>query len=295
MSGIICFYNGEFLEKEKVSISLDDLGFSRGYALFEHCRTYGKKVFHLEEHFIRLFESAKALDIPLPCTFEKLSSLIDELISLNHFEELGVKIYLTPGRASTGLYSMTEPTFILYPYPLPTYTPYNFANPIDVSTTYFQRAFAKHKTTFYLPGMLAKKESSASEILFLDPQGHLLESTIASLCAFRGTTLVIPKGDLLKSVTQEVHAKLASSYTSVVREKISIKDIKTFDELFLASSTKEFLPLRSVDGFVIDPSLEFRQTQRLREHFERYIASGLWQPLEGFASKESGTLFHAKA
>lgn len=117
----ICFYNGCFLEKKHLHLSIDDLGFSRGYALFEHVRTYHQKPFHLKEHLIRLFDAANELEINLEYSFDQIKEIMGELIQKNRFEEFGFKLYLTLGIATQGLIPESKPTFIILPYSLSYY------------------------------------------------------------------------------------------------------------------------------------------------------------------------------
>lgn len=295
MQETICFYNDQFYKKNDVPLSLDDLGFSRGYALFEHCRTYGKKIFHLEEHLIRLQEGAQRLLIPMRYSFDAIASILEKLISLHSFEEFGFKIYLTMGQAHIGITPTTEPTFIIYPYPLTSYVGYDFSKGIKVATTSYQRSFAECKTTFYLPGILAKKELAlVDEILFLDSNNHVLESTIASFMGFKGDTLIIPKGALLKSVTQEVIAFLASGFHQLVRKEVTLDELMEFDEIFLCSSTKEFLPISSINQTWNKDPKNFSRTLKLRKSFEDYMEKGQWHLLESFSLVKKETLFDAK-
>lgn len=292
MGSRICFYNGQFLKKEEIFFSIDDLGFSRGYALFEHCRTYNRKLFHLEEHLIRLKNSADALFMPIPYSFEELELILKKLTDLNPEEELGFKIYLTLGCAQMGLTVTTPCTFLIYPYGLTSYKPYDFSKGFHVCTTVYSRAFPQHKTTFYLPGILAKKENEGvDEILFLDESSHILESTIASFCGFKNKALIIPQGKLLKSVTQELIAQLASGYTDVIRKSISYDEALSLDEAFLSSSTKEFIPIQSIDGHFLKPTDQFKETLKLREHLEKYICAKQWPLIKTFSPLEKETLF----
>lgn len=282
----ICFYNGEFLEKKNLFISIDDLGFSRGYALFEHIRTYHKKPFHLKEHLIRLFQGAQELEIDIEYSFDEIKQILDSLIQKNEFQEIGFKVYLTGGIASSGLAAESKPTFIILPYSLPHYQRQDFSHGIEVATTFYQRAFPYMKTTFYLPGILAKKKHKrCDQILFLDEKKNFLESTISSFCAFKKSTLILPKGALLKSVTQEVIFELAKSNFQIERREIHLSEIEDLEEVFLSSSTKEFFPIKKIDAKTFD-TISFKNTQTLQLLFEEYILSSQEFELTSFQKKE---------
>jgi branched-subunit amino acid aminotransferase/4-amino-4-deoxychorismate lyase len=286
----ICFYNGQFLEKNHLYLSIDDLGFSRGYALFEHIRTYHKKPFHLKEHLVRLFQAAQEVHIDIEYSFDEIKQILDFLIQKNPFEEFGFKIYLTLGIASSGLIPESKPTFIVLPYPLRRYQRQDFSDGIEVATTFYQRAFPYLKTTFYLPGILAKKKHKrCDQILFLDEQKNFLESTIASFCAFKKNTLILPKGALLKSVTQEVIFELAKSNFEIERREIHLSELEELDEVFLSSSTKEVLPIKKIDQMEFNPT-SFKNTKTLQLLFEEYIFASEEITLTSFQEKEEAMI-----
>lgn len=283
MDSSICFLNGSFVKKKDLKISADDLGFSRGYAVFEHCRTYHKKLFHLKEHLIRFYQGARSLFIPIKYSFDELSQICKEVVAANDFDEVGIKIYATPGEAQIGLTPSGEPTLLINPYPLKKEPFIGFEKGLKIKTTSHQRAFPFFKTTFYLPGMIAKQEHpSFDEILFLDEKKNILESTTSSFLAFDGKTLFYPSGNLLKSVTQEVLVHLAKKEFDVKRMEIPIGMIQNFSEVFLASSSREILPIVNIDDHYHRSLENYASSRALRQLLEEYINSSNWDDLENF-------------
>jgi branched-chain amino acid aminotransferase len=278
----ICFFNGDFLPKSQVRLSVDDLGFSRGYALFEHCRTYQRRIFHLQEHLMRLYEGGKALYLPIPYTQKHWACICDELVRLNAYEELGIKIYVTLGVASTGYFPSSGPTVLCYPYPLKAAS---FADPLSslkIKTTSLARSFPFCKTTFYVPGILARSmHQGCDEILFLDEHHQVLESTISSFLSFKGSTLIVPQGSLLKSITQEVLVELASKDFKIERRPMAYSELGSLTAPFLASSSREIAPISSIDDFSY-PSLPCDEILHLRKLLQDYIQNQHWPLLEAF-------------
>ncbi|NLL58356.1 MAG: branched-chain amino acid aminotransferase, partial [Firmicutes bacterium] len=52
------YLNGEFLPMEKAKVSVFDHGFLYGDGVFEGTRAYNGRIFKLQEHLERLYESA---------------------------------------------------------------------------------------------------------------------------------------------------------------------------------------------------------------------------------------------
>ncbi len=55
------YINGQYVDKENATISVFDHGLLYGDGVFEGMRSYGGKVFRLDEHLIRLWNSAKSI------------------------------------------------------------------------------------------------------------------------------------------------------------------------------------------------------------------------------------------
>jgi hypothetical protein len=60
------FINGKHYDKEDAKISVYDHGLLYGDGVFEGMRSYGGKVFRMEEHLDRLWDSAKAIWLEIP-------------------------------------------------------------------------------------------------------------------------------------------------------------------------------------------------------------------------------------
>ena len=64
--GLQIYINGKLYDKEDAKISVYDHGLLYGDGVFEGMRSYGGKVFRLEQHLDRLWDSAKAIRLDIP-------------------------------------------------------------------------------------------------------------------------------------------------------------------------------------------------------------------------------------
>ena len=76
MTDYIYYVNGEFIPASAAQIGLNDLGFVRGYGVFDVLRTYGVTPFGLRAHLERLQHSAAQIDLPLPWSLAELESIV---------------------------------------------------------------------------------------------------------------------------------------------------------------------------------------------------------------------------
>ena len=79
----IAYVNGEFLPESEAKISINDRGFIYGDAVFDTARTFNGKIFFLNDHIDRLFESCKYLDINPVLSKEEYIKLTHEILEKN--------------------------------------------------------------------------------------------------------------------------------------------------------------------------------------------------------------------
>ncbi|MFA7234684.1 MAG: aminotransferase class IV [Terrimicrobiaceae bacterium] len=65
------YIDGQFYDKENAKISVFDHGLLYGDGVFEGIRFYNGRVFRLEEHMARLFDSAKAICLDIGMGYQK--------------------------------------------------------------------------------------------------------------------------------------------------------------------------------------------------------------------------------
>jgi branched-chain amino acid aminotransferase len=68
------YINGQFVPQEDAKISVYDHGLLYGDGVFEGLRAYSGKVFRIEEHVERLWNSAKAIWLTIPMTREAMTA-----------------------------------------------------------------------------------------------------------------------------------------------------------------------------------------------------------------------------
>src|SRR3989304_2683505 len=64
----VIFLNGEFVARDSARVSVFDHGYLYGDGIFEGIRAYNGRVFRLDEHLDRLYESARTIMLQIPLT-----------------------------------------------------------------------------------------------------------------------------------------------------------------------------------------------------------------------------------
>ncbi|HNL86754.1 MAG TPA: aminotransferase class IV, partial [Methanoregulaceae archaeon] len=80
---MIIYIDGKYLPKEEAHISVFDHGFLYGDGVFEGIRAYNGRVFRLQEHLDRLYDSARTIDLKVPVPKEEMAGIILEVLRRN--------------------------------------------------------------------------------------------------------------------------------------------------------------------------------------------------------------------
>ena len=97
------YINGTLFDKEDAKISVYDHGLLYGDGVFEGLRSYGGKVFRLDEHLDRLYESAKAIWLKIPIEKSDLAKAVNDTVAVNGIQDGYVRLVVTRGAGSLGL------------------------------------------------------------------------------------------------------------------------------------------------------------------------------------------------
>ncbi|MFZ4682805.1 MAG: aminotransferase class IV, partial [Terrimicrobiaceae bacterium] len=97
------YLDGQFYDKENAKISVFDHGLLYGDGVFEGIRFYQGRVFRLEEHIDRLFDSAKAICLTIPHDKSAMTEAVLETIRQNELRDGYVRLVVTRGPGDLGL------------------------------------------------------------------------------------------------------------------------------------------------------------------------------------------------
>src|ERR1700756_5583822 len=96
MNGLI-YVGGEFRPESEASVSVLDHGLLYGDGIFEGIRAYNGRVFRLERHIERLFDSAKAIRLDIPLSRHAVEQLVLDTCRQNAIQDGYVRLLVTRG------------------------------------------------------------------------------------------------------------------------------------------------------------------------------------------------------
>ena len=97
------YLNGEYVPREEAKISIFDHGFLYGDGVFEGIRAYNGRVFRLDEHIQRLFQSARAISLTIPISPHELREKIKEALRKNELQDAYIRVVVSRGEGDLGL------------------------------------------------------------------------------------------------------------------------------------------------------------------------------------------------
>ena len=78
------YLNGQYVTENKLLISPRDLGFSRGFGVFDYLRTYHNKPFKLKEHVQRLLKSTQIINLKHNYTLKQITEIVQNTLDKNN-------------------------------------------------------------------------------------------------------------------------------------------------------------------------------------------------------------------
>lgn len=271
------YFNGEYAAKESVRISPDDRGFLFGDGVYEVVRSYGGRIFALDGHIQRLRRGLGELQIR-GIDAATFADVVTELLAKNGLaaDDAIVYIQVTRGAAPRRHAFPTEPT------PPTTYAEASVFHPKGdpskgakvITTPDIRWTRCDIKTVNLLANCLANQRAQEAGALeaILVRDGVALEATASSFFGvFGGEVRTAPKSNyILPSITREAALDLCREAGIPAREDpIYLHELASADELFLAGTTVELMPIVEVDGRPVGTGRPGPVQQRLYDLFRR--------------------------
>ncbi len=266
---MISYQRNAFVDTIELSLPYwDDIsGTIRGYRIFTACRTVDRKIFRLQDHLDRLYKSAKAIYMIPPMSRNELETLLSELILKNEpnagDSDLLIDVIFSGGLegASMKQSGAGAHLYVAVQKMVPP-TPEAYRDGVTLATYSHQRMFPGVKLLNYIGAIMAHQtvvpEYGAYDTLFLCPEDKdtILEgSTFTIFFVNSAGKIVTPPldGRILESVTRRVIFELLTPLKEfgLKEGQIKFSQLDDFSECFLASTTRNILPVTRLDNHVI--------------------------------------------
>jgi branched-chain amino acid aminotransferase len=276
------YINGKLCDQENAKISVFDHGLLYGDGVFEGMRSYAGKVFRLEQHLERLWNSARAIWLEIPISRAAMAKAVNDTLAANKLQDAYIRLIVTRGAGTLGLdpNRTSNPQVIVITDRISLYPEEFYRNGLEIVTASTTRNHPaalspRIKSLNYLNNILAKIEglkAGCIEALMLNHKGEVAECTGDNIFLVRGGVLLTPPLDagILEGITRDAVIELARESGTEVREIPLLRhDVYIADECFLTGSAAEIIPVVKVDDRRIGDGKPGPLTRDLIERFHK--------------------------
>ena len=266
---------GSLVPPDEALVSVLDHGFTVGDGVFETMKVVDGRVFALKRHLRRLDRSAASLGLTAP-SHEVIRDAGAEVLFANPQLLTGsarLRVTLTGGISPLGSdRGQASPTLVVA-----VMASKAWPDSTIVATVPWVRnersAITGAKTTSYAENVVAleyAQQRGASEAIFANSVGQLCEGTGSNIFVVVDGVALTPTLDsgCLAGITRE----LVLEWSEVQEADLDVDILRTADEIFLTSSTRDVHPVTRVDDRELEVGL---MTAGIRETFRRKSSADL--------------------
>lgn len=243
------YVNDQFIPSEDAMLHVSDLALQRGYGIFDFFKTLKGHPVCLEDHLERFYQSAAAMRLDPGKSKEELRSVLFSLMEKNRIADSGIKITLTGGNSENG-YSLGTPNLVITQIAVHMNHAFDQTG-IRLMTYPHLRQLPAVKTTDYLMAIWLQPyiaQNKADDVLY-HQNGILTETPRANIFfVTQNNTILTPQHNILQGITRKQVLNLVHNKFEVMIRDISLQETELAKEAFITSTTKQVMPVVSIDG-----------------------------------------------
>lgn len=250
--------------RSEAKVSVFDSAVQGGDAIWEGIRIYNGRIFSLEDHLNRLYESAKSMDFKnIPAVADIKNAIFETLKANQMRDNAHIRLTLTRGEKITSgmdprLNTRGCTLIVLAEWKKPVYSNQG----IRLITSSVRRNSpmnldSKIHHNNLINNILAKIEANhqdADDAIMLDNYGFVAETNACNIFMSKNGVLLTPHADAcLPGITRKKVIRLAKDLNFEVMERnISITEFYNADEVFTTGTMGELTPVVDIDGRKIE-------------------------------------------
>ncbi len=276
----------KLVDEQDAKISVFDHGLLYGDGVFEGIRIYSGKIFELDAHIRRLYESAKAIRLEISMEADALITATKQTVEANKILNGYIRLIVTRGIGDLGLdpFLCEKSCVIIIADNVQLYPEELYEKGLNVISAATIRNHPmtvppQVKSLNYLNNILAKIEAidhGVGEAIMYNHEGYVAEASADNLFIVRGGIVYTPpvSSGSLDGITRAIVMKLAREEgIGVVEKNLTRFDLYTCNEFFLTGTGAEVIGIVNIDGRVIGDGKPGEITKLLRRKFFEYAHS----------------------
>jgi branched-chain amino acid aminotransferase len=269
-------HNDEIRDAGDRIVSPGQVGLLNGWGVFSTVRTYDGVLFAWERHWARMQRDAERLRVPFPKDSQWLEERLHRLVEANHAWNATMRVVVIRNRGG-----MWEGPAATRDFDVVAFTA--DVNQWGASVKLGVVPHARHAASEFagvkylswsenLTLYERAHELGFDEVILLNERGEISECTSANIFVAAGDRVWTPPlaSGCLPGVTRALLLEEIRLPGVTAGEKTLLpKDLQCTDEVFIASTTRELLPVISIEGLNVRTCQKMRD--RLQQAFTAYV------------------------
>ena len=261
----VAYVNGEIVPESQASISIHDRGFLQGYSVFDTTRTFNHKIFKLDEHLHRFYNSLKYARLDPGMDISQMAQITMQVLETNLPLINNDDDYWVTQRVSRGISGPDGemPTVIVESVPLPFAARakyYKDGMPVVIPSVrrtppevLSPRAKIQNYANLVQAEFEVKDKNPDGWPILLDMNGNLCEGPGSNFFIVKNGAVVTPREQfVLAGISRATTIELAQELGIETREEdIDLYDAYTADESFVTSTSFCICPVSSINGSLV--------------------------------------------
>ncbi|MBK5292310.1 MAG: aminotransferase class IV family protein [Acidobacteriia bacterium] len=274
-------HNGSLHKTSEKLLSPGQVGLMNGWGVFSTMRVFDGVLFAFERHWARMKKDATLMRVPFPDSPEALHDDLLKLVAANHTPNATLRVCIVRNRG--GLFEGEGNTrdFDCIAF---TTDIHRWGKDVTLAVQPHARhaacAFAGAKIlswAFNLTWLEMARERGFDEVILLNEHGRVSECTSANIFAAIGSDVRTPplSSGCLPGVTREILLSESRAAGIVVAETgLGLEDLYNADSVFITSTTRELLPVRSIEGRELrqDGPARLLMQKAFSKYVDRYVS-----------------------
>jgi len=259
---ILIYVNGSLMPRKEASISVYDSGFMLGDGVWEGLRLYHDNWVFIEEHIVRLFEAAKAIDLDIAMGPRGIEEAIIKTQKANDMKtDAHARVMVTRGIKDRPFQhpslSKSGPTIVI----IMEHSKPMIPRPVKLATVPNLRGLPMtqdpklntHSKLNCVLACVAAQKAGADEALMLDVNGFVNTTNACNFFVVRKNEVWTSTGDYcFNGITRQKVIDLCKQNGIPIFERnFSLVDTYNADEAFLTGTFGAQTPVGHIDGRVI--------------------------------------------
>jgi branched-chain amino acid aminotransferase len=251
-------HNEEILDAHQKSLSAGQVGLLNGWGVFSTIRVQDGVLFAFERHWERMQRDAARMHVPFPTDRDAVRARLSGLVEANSAWNATLRVAVIRNRG--GLFEGPD---LARDFELIAFTANINAWGTSVRLTikphgrHAQNEFAGTKVLSWAQNLTWYEEAHQrgfDEMILLNERGEVCECTSANLFIARGNEVFTPplNSGCLPGVTRALLLEeIQVPGISAVEKTLVPKDLEDADQVFITSTTRDFLPVSEIEGLTV--------------------------------------------